>query len=242
MPVGTVWWADLGMLRPWHLRLLDDTERRRLATIVHPRSRRQSTLGAVLLRLAVARHTGASADRLRVVRACPSCPGQHGRPRLPDHPVGVSVSHSGRRVAVAVGDHAGADGWTGLGVDVERLDPGRPPADLARWCRQEAVVKATGDGLRVRVRDVTVTRSRLLGYPGRPELRGHLWDLRPGPGYRAAAALVGPPPLPPRPRIVERSAAALLTGRRRRPARGVRRARRVRLARRARCDRGFPAA
>lgn len=207
MLVGTVWWADLGMLRRWHIRLLDATERGRLAGIAHPRHRRQSTLGAVLLRLAVAHHTGVPADRLRVVRRCPSCRAPHGRPRLPDHPLAVSVAHSGRRVVVAVGDHGA------LGVDVERLGADHPPAELARWCRREAVVKATGDGLRVRVRDVAVSRTRLLAYPGRPELRGLLWELTPGPGYRAAAALVGPPPLPGRARIVERSAAILLAGR-----------------------------
>ncbi|WBB81385.1 hypothetical protein O7606_08505 [Micromonospora sp. WMMD882] len=194
------------MLRRWQLRLLDDAERRRLAAVAHPRRRRQSTLGAVLLRLAVAHHTGTPPDRLRVRRACPSCPAPHGRPELPDHPLTVSVSHSGRRVAVAVSHRAA------IGVDVERLDPDRPPAELARWCRREAVVKATGDGLRVRIRDVRVSRSRLLAYPGRPDLRGRLWDLRPGPGYRAAAALVAATPLPTGARIVERPAAALLRG------------------------------
>ncbi|MFI6825294.1 4'-phosphopantetheinyl transferase family protein [Micromonospora sp. NPDC050187] len=207
MVVGTVWWADLGMLRRWHLGLLDDTERRRLAVIVHPRHRRQSTLGAVLLRLAVAHHVGVPADRIRVVRECPSCAGAHGRPRLPDLALAVSVSHSGRRVVVAVGDR------DGLGVDVERVVPGHHPVDLELWCRREAVAKATGDGLRVRVRDVRVSPTRLLAYPGRPELRGRLWDLRPGQGYRAAAALVGPTPPPPRARLVERRATALLTRR-----------------------------
>ncbi|MFE0592619.1 hypothetical protein [Micromonospora echinospora] len=202
---ATVWWADLGLLRRWHHGVLDDTERRRLAAIVHPRHRRQSTLGAVLLRLAVAHHVGVPADRLRVVRECPSCPEPHGRPRLPGHRLSVSVSHSGRRVVVAV---AARDG---LGVDVERVVPGQRPADLELWCRREAVAKATGDGLRIRVRDIRVSPTRLLTYPGRPELHGRLWDLRPGRGYRAVAALVGPMPPPPRARLVERRATALLT-------------------------------
>ncbi|MEU4568851.1 hypothetical protein [Micromonospora sp. NPDC023956] len=211
MVVATVWWADLGMLRRWHLGLLDATERRRLAAIGHPRHRRQSTLGAVLLRLAVAHHRGVPADRLRVVRACPSCAGPHGRPRLPEHPLAVSVSHSGRRVVVAVADRGE------IGVDVERHEGAdRPADDLTQWCRRESVVKATGDGLRVRIRDVRISPPsdppRLLAYPGRPGLRARLWDLHPGPGYLAAAALVTPATLPGRARIVERSASRLLTG------------------------------
>ncbi|SCL29758.1 RmlD substrate binding domain-containing protein [Micromonospora inyonensis] len=205
-----MWWADLGMLRRWHGRLLDDTERRRLAAIGHPRHRRQSTLGAVLLRLAVAHHRGVPADRVRVVRECPACAGPHGRPRLPEHRLSASVSHSGRRVVVAVA------GRGEIGVDVERLGADHPSTELAQWCRRESVVKATGDGLRVRIRDVRITPPsdppRLLGYPGRPGLRARLWDLRPGPGYRAAATLVTPASLPSRVRIVERAASHLLTG------------------------------
>lgn len=227
MLVGTVWWADLGMLRRWHTRLLDDTERRRLAAVAHPRHRRQSTLGAVLLRLAVARHRGVPADRLRVVRACPSCAEPHGRPRLPEHRLSVSVSHSGRRVAVAVSDRGE------IGVDVERHLPtgGHTAAELARWCRREAVVKATGDGLRVRIRDVRISPPpgplRLLAYPGRPDLRARIWDLRPGPGHLGAAALVTPAELPVRARLVERSAAGLLTGRAMQRGRGTPRPRKV---------------
>lgn len=222
MVAATVWWADLGLLRRWHHGVLDDTERRRLAGIVHPRHRRQSTLGAVLLRLAVAHHRGVPADRLRVVRGCPSCPEPHGRPRLPEHPLTVSVSHSGRRVVVAV-SYRGE-----VGVDVERRDPDRVPAELALWCRREAVVKATGDGLRVRVRDVRISPPpgplRLLGYPGRPDLRARLWDLRPGRGYLGAAALLDPGVPAGSGRLVERGAAALLTGRPRAPGPGRRRA------------------
>ncbi|SCL30670.1 4'-phosphopantetheinyl transferase [Micromonospora pallida] len=209
--MGTVWWADLGMFRRWQLGVLDDTERGRLAAIRHPGRRRQSTLGAVLLRLAVADRCGVPADRLRVVRSCPSCPEPHGRPRLPGHRLSVAVSHSGRRVVVAVSDQGE------IGVDVERRDPDRAAAELALWCRREAVVKATGDGLRVRVRDVRISPPpgplRLLGYPGRPDLRARLWDLRPGPGYLGAAALVVPTAPTGRERLVERSAATLLSRR-----------------------------
>ncbi|MFB9546644.1 4'-phosphopantetheinyl transferase family protein [Micromonospora sagamiensis] len=215
-----MWWADLGMLRRWHGRLLDDTERRRLAAIGHPRHRRQSTLGAVLLRLVVAHHRGVPADRVRVVRECPACAGPHGRPRLPGHRLSVSVSHSGRRVVVAVA------GRGEIGVDVERLGADHPSTELAQWCRRESVVKATGDGLRVRIRDVRISPPsdppRLLGYPGRPGLRARLWDLRPGPGYLAAATLVTPAPLPARVRIAERTASHLLTGDGRWPVAGHR--------------------
>jgi 4'-phosphopantetheinyl transferase len=136
----------------------------------------------------------------------------------------LSVSHSGHRVAVAVSE-AGP-----VGVDVEaatrRLDESitghvlsadetmtsDPGELLAYWTRKEAIVKATGDGLRAPMTDITVSSPaqppRLLAWSGRSDLVGRidLHTLDPGPGYGACLALVDQPGVSVR----ERPAAPLL--------------------------------
>jgi 4'-phosphopantetheinyl transferase len=70
---------------------------------------------------------------------------------------------------------------------------------LAYWTRKEAVVKATGEGLRVPLTDLHVSAPdqspRLLAWYGRPELTGRLQlhALNPGPGYAACLALIDQP-------------------------------------------------
>jgi 4'-phosphopantetheinyl transferase len=132
----------------------------------------------------------------------------------------LSLSHSGRWAVVAVGRGAP------VGVDVERLagpfDPARlaarvlSAAELASyrglaatrqrrafvtyWTRKEAVLKATGEGLRVPPAALTVSppraRPRLLDWSGRPDAPGrtHLYRLSPGSGHVATLAVLGRPP------------------------------------------------
>jgi 4'-phosphopantetheinyl transferase len=77
------------------------------------------------------------------------------------------------------------------------LDPQEPinqPEDmLTYWCRKESVVKATGDGLRVLMREVVVSPAespaRLIRYPGR-ELVAWMTDLDLGPSYAAALTVL----------------------------------------------------
>jgi 4'-phosphopantetheinyl transferase len=140
----------------------------------------------------------------------------HGKPRVPHTGLGVSISHSGGRVAVACG--RGVE----VGVDVEAVS--RPPdpaalvhniltdseaahlnalgrtdrslALLTYWTRKEAVLKATGDGLRVPMTSIAVSAPvewpRLQADAAHPELVGRLrmWPLHPGPGHVAAIAVL----------------------------------------------------
>jgi 4'-phosphopantetheinyl transferase len=212
-----VWWARPDDQHEGLLTLLEDVELWRRSTFRRPQDRARFTVGAALVRLAAARALGCRPSGLRIVRDCPDCKLPHGRPRLRDHRLEVSVSHSGDMVVIALSAAAP------LGVDVERIDPAKPEKlarrvlgheeltafDLAPgedradmffrfWTRKEAVLKATGDGLRLPMNAVTFDgRGRLTAYPGRPDLpaAADVSDLAPGGVYRAALAVLTSPPV-----------------------------------------------
>jgi len=75
----------------------------------------------------------------RVVRVCPACGSdRHGRPVAVGSPAHLSISYADGLVAVA---------WSydgPVGIDVERDLAG----DRQEWTRVEALLKATGEGLR----------------------------------------------------------------------------------------------
>lgn len=207
-----VWWTRTGDVRPWHLQLLDDRERQRLAALRRPDDRARFTLGAVLLRLMVGHHLDQPPAAVLVDRTCAECGRPHGRPRVGGDQLFASVSHSGERVVAAL------TGSGPVGVDVERVvdldiaalldtvlsveERGavRSRRDFFRtWTRKEAVLKATGDGLLHPMNEVVVSAPRhdpprLVRFDGRPDLRAGLWDLSPARGYAAAVAVLGSVP------------------------------------------------
>ena len=202
-----VWWArPLTTTRPETLAdLLDPVEITRRNALHRDADRARFTVAAALLRLVAGAHLGVEPRRLVISRACPDCERPHGRPTLPAEGWECSVSHSGDRVAVAIGP-------TGrLGVDVEAVERHRDtdvrglvlgPEEqagtddvLTYWVRKEAVLKATGEGLRVPLTDVVVSapdapprliRAHRADLPGRTSLR----TLHPGDGYRACLAVL----------------------------------------------------
>jgi len=220
-----VWWARPLSAAPADAlaELLDPGERGRRSGFRRDADRDRFTVAAGLLRLVGGAHLGVEPERLAITRACPDCDRPHGRPVLPADGWECSVSHSGDRVAVAIGR-------TGpLGVDVEEAaardtdlrgmvlaaDERAAPDDLVTyWVRKEAVLKATGEGLRVGLTQVVVTaadsapallRAHRDDLPGRTTLR----TLDPGDGYRACLAAIDTPSL----RVTEVDAAPLLAGR-----------------------------
>jgi 4'-phosphopantetheinyl transferase len=229
-----VWWAPLSAEQPWHGNLLDEGEYARRENLLRPADRSRLTLAAALLRLAVAAEVspgqpGLAAASVRIDRRCPTCARPHGRPTLPDHPdLHVSVSHSGQRVAIAV-TAAGP-----VGVDVEELSsvdiaslashvlgpaerhkgPGSPdisPSEFfTYWTRKEAVLKATGAGLRLGLSDVQVSTPgqapRLLSYPGELASEIQMADLYAGEDYRGALAVLSPDPIT----VIEQDGSQLL--------------------------------
>jgi 4'-phosphopantetheinyl transferase len=216
-----VWWAETAWLRAWHTSILSAGERARCARPGTP----HRTIAAALVRLVGARHTTMRpAARIEVDRTCPHCGEQHGRPRLIGSDLHVSVSHAGDRVVVAAcrGAEVGIDVEPVTGLTAAEIAPLALGDDevphavdartvLTYWTRKEAIVKATGDGIEVPLRDVRVSppgaTPRLLGYPGRDGLVAQLLDLRTGDGYVGALAVLVPGPVVVR----ETSAERLLT-------------------------------
>ncbi|MER7516258.1 4'-phosphopantetheinyl transferase superfamily protein [Streptomyces sp. NPDC126499] len=205
-----MWTARAVSVSPDRLRLLDDRERRVYGSLLREADRALYLTAHALLR----RVLGEVLDRdpAGLVFAA----GPHGKPYLEDAPVEFSLSHSGERVAVAL------TSGTPVGVDVERVtdlaglplpvlsgeertvfdrvpEPERAAAFTAYWVRKEAVLKATGEGLRVDPARLTVSApdrpAELLGWRGRdgvqPHRRVRLYDLDAGEGYRGAVALLG---------------------------------------------------
>ena len=205
--------ARTTQLRPDHLALLDAAELGRRREYQHDPDRDRFTAGAALLRVAVAAATGCAARAVTVRRDCARCYRPHGRPVLPGTDLHASISHSGEVVAVALTrlGPVGVDVEAEVAIDHEALHPqllgpGEQVGDLAEfyrtWTRKEAVLKATGDGLRVPMAALPVAAPsqppRLHAYPGRPELVVTMADLPVDDGYCAALAVLAGPPAPVR--------------------------------------------
>lgn len=235
-----VWWAWTGDVRAEHEALLDTPERRRLATFRRDDDRSRYVTGCALTRLALGLRQDRHPAAVEIDRTCPSCGEPHGPPRVAGGPA-ISVAHSGELVAVAFAFAGGAG--VRVGIDVERIDDAAGVVELAGepvlseaegrqlhalphaarhaallrfWTRKQAVLKATGDGLRVEPSAVAVSGPgappRLLGFRGRPglEKRARLVDLFPAPGYVGALCLLDVEPTAAAPAVAEHDAGALL--------------------------------
>ena len=199
-------------LRPVHLALLDGQEVARARHYQFAADRDRSLLGAVLLRIAAARHLGGRPADVAVDRTCGRCGAQHGRPRLPGSGLHASVSHSGDVVGVAL-TRAGP-----VGIDIEAVreidfaavaesvcTPAERPdvrtaADFySFWTRKEAVLKATGDGLARPMTDLHVTppgsAPALLGLCNGAPPACYLADISVADGYQGCVAVLTADPV-----------------------------------------------
>ncbi|NIK61103.1 4'-phosphopantetheinyl transferase family protein [Kribbella shirazensis] len=191
-----VWWAGVGEARPEFERDLDRVERERLAAYVREVDQARFLLGVTIVRQVLAARFSLPAAKIMLDRTCSECGKPHGKVRAVGLPVELSVTHSGQLVGVAVADRP-------VGLDVERVDPeldvdgvarvalsadevralhGHSGIEKARafttyWTRREAVVKATGVGLRGKLR---------ADVPAGIQVR----ELDVGDDHRAALAVV----------------------------------------------------
>ena len=104
---------------------------------------------------------GAEIGAARIVRVCPRCGSDgHGRPTAIGSAAKVSIAYAEGLVAVAWS-------WTGpVGIDVEADGPRVGHfGDRLSWTRTEALLKATGEGLRRDPRDLPVLPARTLDLP-----------------------------------------------------------------------------
>jgi 4'-phosphopantetheinyl transferase len=222
--VCEVWWARRAPVQTELVELLDDAECERLGSFAHVADRERFLAGCVVIRRVLSRHLSIPPADVSLDRTCPNCSRQHGKVRVRANGaprVEISLSHSGEIVVVAV--HSNAP----VGVDVERIDASFEPTDVSPlvlaneeaallgsldpvvrpwafsryWARKEAIVKATGEGLRASLGEMTVSAphdpARLLGWIARPGLVAgvQLHDLEPGPGYAGALAVLSGAPV-----------------------------------------------
>ncbi|WP_433167346.1 4'-phosphopantetheinyl transferase family protein [Kribbella sp. CA-247076] len=196
-----LWWGRIGQVRDEFAPDLDPVELGRLTAYVRAADKARFLLGCTIVRRVLAARFSLPAASIRLDRTCPECGKPHGKVRAEG--VELSVTHSGDLVGVAVSDRP-------VGLDVEKVDPDLDVDGLARislsaaetaslprdgsralafttaWTRKEAVVKATGDGLRTDLRTITG-----------PPAGFQLLDLTTDPGYVGALAIqsVEPPVL-----------------------------------------------
>ena len=205
---------------------LTEPERGRWGRLRGQPDRDRFATGALLLRHALRAATGDPSAYL--TRVCADCAARdHGIPcpggRHAGH-YGISLSRSGDRVVVAV-----TKGASAVGVDVERvqgrltgiarlvgtareatadLDADQPDLALTtRWVRKEAILKATGVGLRVALPDLEISDHDEPAYVRQWHLRSRppaarrgircldLGSGELGTGYVGALAVLTPLPV-----------------------------------------------
>lgn len=170
---------------------LDAEELARAAAFRHESDRRRFVVAHCVLRHELAARTGEAPGALRLGPPVP-VRGPRAKPRLEDHALRFSLSHSGDLVLVATAERE-------VGVDVEHVqDPVAAeqvlallhPAEIAAlralpavdraaavttvWARKESLLKALGSGL---FRDPSVDEVGAGPVPGRPVPGWRILDL-----------------------------------------------------------------
>ncbi|WP_414942286.1 4'-phosphopantetheinyl transferase family protein [Amycolatopsis sp. cmx-11-51] len=208
-------WSPPLPAEPRFLALLDELEQGRYANYRQDIDKRRFLTGRVLAKTVAAERLGLAVEDVSFDATCDDCGKPHGRPRVPGAALMLSISHSGDLIGVA------ATSGTPVGLDVETagrraddslieyalsppeqaaiaglLDEQRATAFFTYWTRKEAVMKATGKGLKIPLQSITFSgydeEARLVrsGNAALDPARTRLADLKATEGYRAAVALL----------------------------------------------------
>lgn len=205
-----VWWARPLPSEPRYLALLDKPEHERHQGYRREIDRRRFLTGRVLSKTVLGARLGMAPEAVRFDATCDDCGKPHGKPKLAG--VEFSISHSGERIGLAVTTVA-----VGLDVETEtrRAEDNliayalneaelqalnglagdeRASTFFQYWTRKEALMKATGRGLKIPLQSLTLDGARLVDSqdPALDPATTQLADLNPGEGYRAAVALLTP--------------------------------------------------
>jgi 4'-phosphopantetheinyl transferase len=211
----SVWWAVPLPAEAKYLQLLDSVEAGRFEAYRNDIDKRRFLTGRALAKTVVGEWLGRSPKEVEFDAACEDCGKPHGRPRVPGADLTFSISHSGDRIGLAMtaGPPVGIDVETATRtVDDSLIEyalnsvenatlAGLAGDDKSRafftyWTRKEALMKATGKGLRIPLQSITLSGP---GEPARLVSSDHeelgtahtrLADLDPGDGYRAAVAVL----------------------------------------------------
>jgi 4'-phosphopantetheinyl transferase len=214
MEIVVRWSAPLPA-EPRFLRLLDDVEQERFGAYRQDADKRRFLTGRVLAKTVTAERLGIPLESVKFDATCDDCGKPHGRPRIPGADLTLSISHSGDLIGLA------ATPAVPVGLDVEtanrKADEGlieyalspaesghltglsgeeKARAFFVYWTRKEAVMKATGKGLKIPLQSITFSRydepARLItsGDPALDPARTSLADLKAADGYRAAIAVL----------------------------------------------------
>lgn len=230
-----IWWTrrqDVSLDRTQLRGLLDSVEEARYVAYRWEVDRVRFLLGVALVRFGCAKYLDCAPQSVRIDRTCAWCSRPHGKVRLVDNDINLSVSHSGDWVGVAFARRAE------VGLDVEEVDDidlppvgsialspgeamhlqgqgrGTTLAFVRYWVRKEAAAKASGYGLRIPFSELMVSPpneapavlnwERWFNAPQRPRL----YDLRNRQNHLACLAIMSAQPL----RVMELDGSELLAG------------------------------
>lgn len=198
-----IWWATPSLAVP--AGLLCARERARAAAFRQDIDAARYRVGAAMVRHALGMRTGVEPARVPVNRRC-VCGADHGKPHWAGSGVHVSVTHAGGLVALAVADvpvgldvepRSAADrAWQSRSLVCGPTEQCREPGHVLRtWVAKEAVLKCTGDGLRLpmtRLRLSTAPPIRVQAWADHPELvpRLRLAELAPADHVATVAVLI----------------------------------------------------
>lgn len=183
-PAGVVdvWLRQVRPQEPAGQRLLAPDERKRARRLVNEEARTLFVVARSLLRSVLAGYLDCTPQAVRLDQRCLRCGKQHGKPRLVDPPskLAFNLSHAHGLIALAVSHdrEVGIDvEWRGRADTMPKLaplllsaaelegleevpEPRRPEVLLQCWVRQEALLKATGEGLGRDLRELALPSGR----------------------------------------------------------------------------------